>query len=234
MRFHRFEKPMFRVAFLGERTETLSLIDFLRFVYTADVKSKLLNHPLGPSQVWQAWADETYIGFSTGRLMLRSGHRFSSAELEEQTSRLPWKRDRFDPAEQERTFRRFYPSFDVPPEHRQLIEAHPGAYWRSAEAFVLSGRESPARMLEIGAGNAVHVAFRHLINRSMRTVVVDLPESMFAGYLLLRCMDIDVALPHEEREASVTMRLPYQSIESGFDFAFNMSSFFRSASLNQV
>ena len=48
---------------------------------------------------------------------------------------------------------------------------------------------------------------------------------MFPGYLLLRMVGIDVALPHEDRAANVTMRLPYQDVEGPFDFAFNMAIF---------
>ena len=36
-------------------------------------------------------------------------------------------------------------------------------------------------MLEVGGG-PVNVAFYHSLNRRMRTVVVDLPETIFFGY----------------------------------------------------
>ncbi|HYA39354.1 MAG TPA: hypothetical protein VEI74_13890 [Candidatus Methylomirabilis sp.] len=222
--FSRFEKPMFRVAFEAERGDILPLLDFLRFIYVENVRERLLEHPLGPSHVWKAWADETYIGFSTGRIMLQSGHRFAPAELTERPSRLPWRRDRFDVAGQERAFRRYYPSWEIDPQHRSLLAAHPASYLRVTEAVALSG-VTATRMLEIGAGACVHVAFRHVLNPDMRTVIIDLPETMFSGYLLLRMMQIDVALPHEDRDAAVTMRLPFQGVDGDFDFAFNMASF---------
>lgn len=224
IRFSRFEKPMFRVAFEAELNETLKLLDFLRFIYTENARDKILDHPLGPSHIWKSWADETYLGFSTARLMLQSGHRFAPAELTEQPSRLPWRRKNFDIAVQERTFRKFYPASEIPQAHHTLYAAHPASYFRVAEAVALSGLTAGC-MLEIGAGACVHVAYRHLLHPGMRTVIVDLPESMFPGYLLLRMVGIDVALPHEDRDAEVTMRLPYQNVRGPFDFVFNMASF---------
>ncbi len=225
MQFSQFEKPMFRVAFEGDTKEVVALLDFIRFCYTEDVRNKLDTHPLGPSHVWRAWADETYVGFSTSRLMLQSGHRFGPALATQAPSRLPWKRDKFDINEEIEKFKRFYPSFQRPAAHETLFGAHPAAYLRAAEAVTFSPTTAPRRMLEIGAGNGVHVAFRQLMNPDMRTVVVDLPESVCAGYLLLRTVGINVALPHEDAEATVTMRLPFQPISGTFDFAFNMSSF---------
>lgn len=215
---------MFRVAFETEREEALSLLDFLRFVYTENVRDRILDHPLGPSHVWKAWADETYIGFSTGRLMLQSGHRFAPAELCERPPRWPWQRDNFGLATIKRAFSKFYPAINIPEAHSVLCAAHPASYFRVAEAVALSGVQ-PRRLLEIGAGACVHVAYRHLLDPALRTVIVDLPESMFPGYLLLRMMGIDVALPHENREADVIMRLPFQEVTGPFDFAFNMASF---------
>jgi len=225
MQFSEFSKPMFRVAFAGAREEALQLIDFLRFLYAENVAERLLESPLGPSHVWHDWAKETYVGFSTGRMMLQSGHRFGPAELTEAPSRLPWRRDRFNPDAELAKFAETYPGFAIPNHHAALFAAHSGAYLRVAEAVRLSDVAQPKRMLEIGAGNAVHTAWRHLENPALRTVVIDLPESMCAGYFLLRLCGIDVALPHEERAADVTMRLPFQTLEGRFDFAFNMSSF---------
>lgn len=215
---------MFRVAFEAEQNETLKLLDFLRFIFTENARHRIIDHPLGPSHVWKSWADETYLGFSTARLMLQSGHRFAPAELSEQPSRLPWRRNKFDIASQERTFRKFYPALEIPQVHHVLYAAHPASYYRVAEAVALSNLKVK-RMLEIGAGACVHVAYRHLLHPELRTVIIDLPESMFPGYLLLRMVGIDVALPHEDRVADVTMRLPYQDVRGPFDFAFNMASF---------
>jgi hypothetical protein len=224
IRFSRFEKQMFRVAFEGERSDILPLLDFLRFCYAENVRDRILDHPLGPSHVWKAWADETYLGFSTGRLMLQSGHRFAPSELTGRSSWLPWGGDRFDIATERRAFRHFYPALEIPRAHDTLYAAHPGSYLRVAEAVALSD-VTAHRMLEVGAGACVHVAYRHLLNPGMRTVIVDLPESIFAGYLLLRMVGIEVALPNEDRDAAVTMRLPFQKVTGLFDFAFNMASF---------
>jgi len=226
MKFTNFSKPMFRVAFKGDQSEILPLIDFVRFIHTERVDERLADHPLGPaSETWVPWASETYVGFSGYGVMLRSGDRFSASEIEETPSGLPWKRDRIDVGEIKRQFARLYPDYAAPPAHRPLIDAHPAIYWRVAEAAAMEPVLSINRMLEIGAGNCVHVAFRHLLNPSMRTVIIDLPQMMFSGYLFLRTLGIDVALPHEDREAAVTMRLPFQEIDGPFDFAFNKSSF---------
>ena len=96
MQFSKFEKEMFRVAFEGDTREVVALLDFTRFCYTEDVRNRLDTHPLGTSHVWKAWAAETYVGFSTSRLMLQSGNRtFGPALPTGVPSRLPWRREKY-------------------------------------------------------------------------------------------------------------------------------------------
>ena len=96
MQFSQFEKPMFRVALEGDTREVVALLDFIRFCYAEDVRNRLDTHPLGTSHVWKAWAAETYVGFSTSRLMLQSGNRdFGPALPTGVPSRLPWRREKY-------------------------------------------------------------------------------------------------------------------------------------------
>ncbi len=223
VQFSRFHKPMFRVAFEDGEDDGFRLLDFLKWLHVEKIHQQIVAHPLGPADVWLGWSSETFVGFSSDRIMLQSGHHFGPAERVPRLSILDRWRERFAEKRQLQKFKKHY-SFDVPAVHQKLQQAHPGAYLRCAESFSYCQFE-PKRMLEIGAGNCVHVAYRHLLNPNMQTVVIDLPESMCAGFLLLRTIGVDVALPNENREAAVRMRLPIQDIDGLFDFAFNMSSF---------
>ena len=90
-------------------------------------------------------------------------------------------------------------------------------------------------MLEIGGGACVNVAFHHSLNPSMQTIVVDLPEVIFAGFAFLRTVQpaLRVTLPHEVDASigsgpGVTFLLPIQTDtipDGSVDFGFNMASF---------
>jgi len=222
----KIAKPMFRTPFAGTANDVIRLLDYLRFLHAEDASAQLAGHELGPSELWRGWSDDTFIGFSGDRLLLMSGHRFGWSELLPRPFRWPWQpKSDFSAKRESETFARNYPDFAMPGQHVPLWDYHPGAYLRFAEAYILSGKPKVGRMLEIGAGNCVHVAFRHLLQPEIRTVVIDLPASIPVGFLLLRLVGIDVALPNENIDAAVRFQLPHQSIGEGFDFAFNMSSF---------
>jgi len=219
-------KPMFRTPFAGNTDDAIRLLDYLQSLAAEGTRDRLARHDLGPSELWNAWSDDTFIGFSGDRLLLMSGHRFGWSELVPRPFRWPWQRKTdFSASREIAAFSRHYPDFRAPAEHAELRDHHLGAYLRSAEAYILSGMPKAGTMLEIGAGNCVHVAFRHLLNPAMRTTVIDLPASIPVGYLLLRLVGIDVALPNEVAAAAVRFQLPHQPVEGVFDFAFNMSSF---------
>lgn len=70
----------------------------------------------------------------------------------------------------------------------------------------------------------------------MRTVVIDLPETIFAGYSFLKAVQpgLSITLPHEvdkpvaDLEPGVVFLLPTQAdqiADESVDFCFNMSSF---------
>jgi hypothetical protein len=220
------DKPMFRTTFVGDANDTRRLLGYLQSLQAESSADMLARHELGPSDLWKAWSDDTFIGFSGDRILVMSGHRFGWSELLPPPVRWPWQRKTGFSIERENAaFARCYPDFAIPSVHVQLREYHPGAYLRSAEAYILSGAPKAGRMLEVGAGNCVHVAFRHLLDPTMRTTVIDLPASIPVGFLLLRLVGIDAALPNEASDAPVRFRLPHQPVEGRFDFAFNMSSF---------
>ncbi len=151
MRFIGFQKPMFRVALEAAPDEQSRLIEYLRWLRLEHVPDRLRDHALGPSSLWSGWSAETYLGFSGERILLQSGHRFGTAELV--PSRWAWLGDRFNVGREMRAFRSVYPHFLIPPAHQRLFEAHPGAYLRAAEAFLISPKQTAQRMIEIGAGN---------------------------------------------------------------------------------
>ncbi len=217
---------MFRTVFDGTADHVGRLLSYLQYLRSADASADLDQHQLGPSDLWKSWSADTFIGFSGDRVLLFSGHRFGWSELVPRPFRWPWQpKSDFSVEREIASFARFYPDFEVPAQHIALRDHHPGAYLRSAEAYLLSGRLSAASMLEIGAGNCVHVAFRHLLQPEARTVVIDLPASIPIGFLLLSLVGIDAALPNEQVDAAVKFRLPHQPVLEEFDFAFNMSSF---------
>ena len=222
----RITKPMFRTPFVGDADETRRLLGYLQSLQAGSSEDALARHDLGPSDLWKDWSDDTFVGFSGNRILVMSGHRFGWSELVPRPFRWPWQRKTdFSKEREDAAFSRCYPDFAIPAVHAQLREYHPGAYLRSAEAYTLSGTPKAGRMLEVGAGNCVHVAFRHLLDPAMHTTVIDLPASIPVGFLLLRLVGIDAALPNEASDAPVRFRLPHQPVDGRFDFAFNMSSF---------
>jgi len=221
----KLKQRMFRTAFDCDRADRAALIDFMKFLSDNEVQETLPNHPLGPSSAWLWWGSESFIGFGPSRVLLQTGHRFAISEPTRVYSRKPWAWDDWNPRKVESGFRKFYPAFSIPAAHRPLHELHPVVYLRTVEAVELSGLPDANRLLEIGAGADVHVAYRHLLNPAMKTTVIDLPEAICVGYLLLRTMGITVDLPHQSTGAAVTMRLPTQEVGGSYDLAFNMGSF---------
>jgi hypothetical protein len=219
------KQRMFRTAFDCERAERAALIDFMKFLSDNDVQDTLPNHPLGPSSAWLWWGSESFIGFGPSRVLLQTGHRFAISEPTKRYSRKPWAADDWNLSKMEREFRKHYPAFVIPEAHRQLHALHPVVYLRTAEAVALSGLPMATSLLEIGAGADVHVAYRHLLNPAMKTTVIDLPEAICVGYVLLRTLGITVDLPQQTTGAAVTMRLPSQEVGGSYDFVFNMGSF---------
>ena len=91
-------------------------------------------------------------------------------------------------------------------------------------------------MLEVGAGACVNVAFYRSLKPSLRSTVIDLPETILFGYCFLKSVfpDIRIALPNEVRskpndeQVDVRFLLPTQVDlvpDDSMDFCFNMSSF---------
>ncbi len=218
---------MFQTYFRGDLHEFSDLLDYFRFLAEERVVERLADSVYGPSSTWRDWAHKTFIGFSTGGVLVQSGHNFSVSQYVswQERVRLPFQRRPKLP-DYPTIFKRHYPDYRIPATHVPLAEAHPVVYFRTAEAVIL-GNVAPKRMLEVGAGAGVHILFRHLLNPTLRSVVIDLPETIPVAYCLIRALagEIDVALPHQNREASVRFLLPFQDPGHGFDFAFNMASF---------
>jgi len=87
-------KKMYQTLFCGERADYLALTQYLHYLFAENVREKLLPHPLfKPSELWNEWAGETFIGFSTDRLLLQGGHAFpDSLEVEGHGMGWPSKR----------------------------------------------------------------------------------------------------------------------------------------------
>jgi hypothetical protein len=252
------DKPMFQTVFSPSREEALKLLDFGRFLWLEDVADKVAAHPhFAPSAVWRKWAGQTFMGFSLEKILLQGGHAFpSSIEVGAEdgpTGRLANLRRCLgglltgsgrhrmragrDPKHLSAAFKQFYPDAVVCPEHEAWFARHPNPYFRCLEAYLLREKAPlPARMLEVGAGACVNVAFYHSLNRRMKSIIVDLPETMFFGYTVLRAVlpDLQILLPHEVGgsaapfEADVVFLLPTQTgavPDESVDFCFNMSSF---------
>lgn len=258
MQWSTRDKPMFQTVFAPSREEALRLLEFGRYLWVEDVAGKVAAHPrFAPSSLWRTWAGQTFLGFSLEKVLLQGGHAFPSSiavEAEERpTGRFAElrrclgsllagsSRDRMragrDPRSLRAAFKRFYPHAGVCPEHENWFARHPNPYFRCLEAYLLREKaELSARMLEVGAGACVNVAFYHSLNRKMKSIVVDLPETMFFGYTLLRAVlpDLQILLPHEigkstvSFDADVVFLLPTQACDipdESVDFCFNMSSF---------
>jgi len=202
-----FDQPMFRIAFEGDPRP---IADFLAWCHDTHVYDTLRDHPLGPSPIWQQWAARTSLGISGSRVLVESGHAFAAAVS---THPPPWWRPRRSVAAPRRS---------IPAVHQQLETLHPSVYARTAEA-VDHGATISGRLLEIGAGAGVHVAYRQLLDPTLRTDVIDLPEACAITYLVLRHVGVDVRLPHESQPAAVSLRLPHQPLpDDACDGAFSM------------
>ena len=218
---------MFQTEFRGDLCEFSDLLDYFRFIAEERVVERLADSVYGPSSTWRDWARKTFIGFSTGGVLVQSGHNFSVSQPVSwrKRVRLPFQHRR-SPPNYAAMFKRYYPDFLTPAAHAPLAEVHPVVYFRTAEAVILSN-VTPKRILEVGAGAGVHILFRHLLNTSLHSVVIDLPETIPVAYCLIRALaeKIDIALPHQNHNASIRFLLPFQDPGDGFDFAFNMASF---------
>ena len=226
MEFKTLKAAAFQTAFSASPEDMLRLLAFIRFVAVE-------KHDFGafaPSEIWRSWASETFVGFSSQGIMLHSGHCFAHSRISNpNTFGTAIRNSVWKPPQRiatEKRFRRFYPEWNV---DAKLAGLHPHAYFRAAEAIALSATTTTTRMLEIGAGSAVHLIARHRSNSGMRSVVIDLPESICVAFATLRALlpGASIAMPHEEAKTTtdVVLRLPNQAFEGEFDFAFNMSSF---------
>ena len=258
MKFTVRDKTMFQTAFSPSREEARTLLDYVRFLWEEEVGARIVAHPLyRPSDLWKHWAGQTFTGFSLDTILLQGGHAFPSSvevglggEGAGNTSR--WRRclgalfggkeavrirQGRDPVQLQRRFRQFYPHVAVCPEHERWYAWHPNPYFRCLEAYVLREKKPlPEQMLEVGAGACVNVAFYRSLNPSLRTTIIDLPETIMFGYCFLKSVfpDIRITLPHEvgprqaDERTDVRCLLPTQVDlvpDDSMDFCFNMSSF---------
>ena len=258
MQWSARDKPMFQTVLSPSRDEALRLLDYARYLWSENVADQIAAHPsFAPSDLWRHWAGQSFMGVSLEKLLLQGGHAFPSS-IEVGTEDGPtsrWAtirrcaRNVFassarstmragrDGRALESAFKRWYPQVRLFPEHETWRGRHPNPYYRCLEAHLLRGEpQRPRWMLEVGGGACVNVAFYHSLNRGMKSVIVDLPETIFFGYSFLRAVlpDMTIRLPHEvgdwqgASEADVMFVLPTQTDiipDESVDFCFNMASF---------
>jgi hypothetical protein len=255
MHFSNRSKTMFQTIFVGAPDDYSLLLDFLRWLHEGDVANLVLNDPMySPSPLWQTWLSETFVGFSSNKMLLQGGHFFPGStviphtegvtqqgflNIIRQAARTLNRESTFgliDIRELHNAFKKCYPETAIPLEHRSWFSSHPSVYFRALEAFTLTSQQPPAKMLEVGAGACVNVAFHHSLYPGIKSVVIDLPESIFFGYAFLRSIlpDAKICLPHQvnskfpDQSFDVTFLLPNQAelVPDGeYDFGFNMASF---------
>ena len=131
-------------------------------------------------------------------------------------------------------FNTIYPNSIIPSKHNDFINLHAFPYLRALEVLNLSEIKSPKYVFEIGAGACMNIALLRDLYKT-KSLVVDLPDSIFAGYLLLKSFfqDIKIALPQDTADFDidkfdVVFLLPYQVDiipNDFFDVAYNISSF---------
>jgi len=238
-------------------TERLRVLSYLSWITTQDVFNKILSHPLyAPSAIWKNWTSDTFLGFSADKLMLKSGHNFG-VSFDSQLMPFPDKQETFMKVlkqaaslvlarlrqdrsftreELSRAFLRCYPKatfFDV---HDRLLALHPGSYFRAMEGWVLREVKAPRFQLEIGAGAGANLALSHSVYNDLHSVVIDLPETIYAAYLFLSSFNpsLKICLPHEVDDSwapekfDISFLLPFQTERIPNDqmnLALNASSF---------
>ena len=252
-------KTAYQTLFSGSPEEYLQILDFLRYLHGGAALQKTYDHPLfAPSTLWRNWLSETFVGFSSDKLLLLGGHNFETSievgptnpDAKPNATRLralavSARKAMFG---QQPTlsshisrfrdgFTGIYVDFDVLPEHESWFDTHPSAYFRTLEAHILrANRKPPRKLLEIGAGACVNVAFYRSLSPQLKCVVIDPPETIFAGFAFPKTVfpKLRIYLPHqvqnEIRPAAydVVFLLPFQFdlVPDGeFDLCFSMGSF---------
>jgi hypothetical protein len=202
------------------------------FLRDDNSRFKIVKEPrFGTSDFWDSLASDMFVGFSSRKILLCSGHRYpQSIEMPPNLRPMALLKRKFGKSRYRSIFKSCHPKFDWSDICPQLLELSEFPYLRVMESFALADTPIGPNFLEIGAGNAVSVA--HVLRQAgARATIIDLPEMICNGYLLLRVIhpDVSIALPHEpDDSADVQYLLPYQAErlpQASFDTAFNMSSF---------
>jgi len=244
------------ISFFEAQPDELKRIKaYSDWLYDINAVEKVARHPLYyPSKEWRNWTQNTFIGFSSNNIMLKSGHflghsffcnihklfeKQGTFSILLQLLKLFKHQSSFsnlyDKHKLEKAFLRFYPQFEFPDEHAKFLDYHPIPYLCALEAFDLCGRYTTKHLLEIGAGACMNVNLNYIFSKQ-RTIVIDLPETVYVGFIMTRLLnpDVKICLPHEVKDDwiaddyDLTFLLPFQSgcIPSNFfDEAVNMSSF---------
>lgn len=248
MKFSFVNKKMFQAVFEGKSDDFISLLRYMEW-WIREGYDKLETSPFCPSALWKEWANQTFVGFSSSKMILQSGHNFPSSfqiiPSHQKTffsmknfisymrvNNFIQNKDRIF-----RSFKRIYPSARVTKEHESWYHLNPNPYFRYFEAFLLKESDiGPRWMLEVGAGACVNIAFYRSLFKDLRVVVIDLPEAIPVGYAFLKCVfpSLKICLPNDlginynENDYDVIFMLPYQTdkiARNRFDLAMNMSSF---------
>jgi len=246
-------------ADMEERKILLKYLDFL--VSDSAYERVASDGRFAPSLTWRQWASGTFVGISGDYLLIKSGHRFMSSQeamdylpANETPSLLRSLRKCIAKIRQchrygtiKRNFQTFslgYTEFKSPSLHKVFLESHGFVYLRMLEVFNLAELCSPpTAVIEVGGGACVQAAI--MINAyNSKYVIIDLPETIAAGFAYLKTVfpDLRIALPDlvataiqegEDFESiferyDVVFLLPYQVDflpNARFDLAINISSF---------
>ena len=240
MRVSSLDKPMFQSAYQIEVAESEQLLEYLLWCRRTDVHDQISSSGFGSSSpTWAEWVQQTFVGFSSNRLLIQSGHRVASAFLVDPCvtpssnlgvrsfvrsilSSLTGKYLVKDgPRSVEKylaAFQEYYPDFEIPEAHRAFVEMHPLSYFFTCESYLLrEERSEPRSILEVGAGAGVNVCIYLSMHPGLSVSIVDLPETIPVGYAFLKSVfpSLRVRLPHETAECEsadydVNYYLPHQ------------------------
>lgn len=245
----------FNTIFSCDKNEQKQLIEYLNFIIEDNVYQKVMeNSQFAPSELWTDWLSNTFVGFSSDSILLKSGHKFTNSSEPIYVPAFTdgnigtflrrayvairkyfalYQSDKL--SDYSKKFNSMYPNSITPSRHHEFLNTHTFNYLKSLEILNLTEINNPRYTLEIGAGACTNIALLKDVYKT-KSLVIDLPETIIAGYLFLKSIfpEIKIGLPQDHGEAldmskfDIAFVLPYQVDiipNDTFDVAYNMASF---------
>lgn len=239
-------------AFSATKDELSDIISFLLFVSERDIVNSISTSRYAPSPLWKDWLSKQSIAFSldSSTILLNSGHSFNHSvvcprpnfinrSISRITDSISPKRENSH-SKSLSMFKSIYPDCKI---NQQIYKLHSLPYLRWLENVQLASQCLPPaalNVLEIGSGAGVTLIERYYANPSVTQIVVDLPDTVVAAYLLLKSLspELRIFLPNNTQSVvDVISSFSNDTNNKQFDIIFllpNMVSLIPDGSINHI